>query len=205
MSLTPLFVPPPRRAPGEPYRRPEKKSVVEPPVSGLHRHQAAVIDVERPKLNEERAQPACEKEEFERRRQQFVAHQEQLALAPKPNPEEGTYPVHAPATYVAPIHKPDVVPTDRKALARRIIEMGEVRRGERPYRGTEPTIPLAKMILRAADKARSIAPPPELPEHPLARAIVLCGLKARNSIDATGERWLADYFARAEAIRGLMQ
>jgi hypothetical protein len=77
MSLTPLYVPPSRpspRPPGEPSRRSD------PPV--LHRHQAAAIDAERSKLNEERAQLAREKEEFERR-QQAVARDSKLGLSAK--------------------------------------------------------------------------------------------------------------------------
>jgi hypothetical protein len=196
MSLTPLYVPPSRpspRPPGEPSRRSE------PPV--LHRHQAAAIDAERSKLNEERAQLAREKEEFERR-QQAVARdsearaqrQEQLVhdMAPKRRVD------------VDPIHKPDVpLPTDAKALAARIVEMGRIRRGEIPYR-SGPTHPLAKAIVAAAALARgSIAVPVELPSDPRAKAMVLLNHKRHGRIDAADERWLSDYFAGVEATREL--
>jgi hypothetical protein len=192
MSLTPLYVPPSRpspRPPGEPLHPPEK-SFGEQNV--LHRRAAAAVDAERLRLAEERRALEREKAEFARQRQARCSEQTQTQ-EPKRRVD------------VDPIHKLDVLPTDAKALAVRIIEMGRVRRAEISYRGIEPTLPMAKAIIAAAAKARSTAPPPALPEHPLAKAIVLCGQKARGTIDAAGERWLADYFGKMEATRELMR
>ena len=56
-------------------------------------------------------------------------------------------------------------PTDAKATAARIVEMGRVRRAETPDRTSVPTHPIARAIVVAAAKARA-APvgPPELPD-----------------------------------------
>lgn len=199
MSLTPLYVPPPRpspRPPGEPLRRPE------PPV--LHRHHAAAIDAERSRLAEERRAFEKEREAF---RQQQAAARDSEVPARARAPEQIVHDT-APKRRVdaAPTYKLDVLlPTDAKALAARIVEMGRVVRCEIPYRGTEPTLPMAKMIVAAAAKARSIAPPPELPEMELAKAIVLSAAKARGTIDAAGDRFLSDYFGKLEATRELMR
>jgi hypothetical protein len=64
-------------------------------------------------------------------------------------------------------------------LAKEIVRMGRVRRNEEP----------------AADV---------LPSNPVALAIVLSGRKARGTIDASGERWLADFVGKFEAVRGLL-
>jgi hypothetical protein len=101
---------------------------------------------------------------------------------------------------------PDIPTADAKAIAARIIEAGRVRRGEVSEGGAGLTHPLARAIVAAAAKARSTAPTaPELPEHPLARAIVLSGQKALGTIDAAGALWLADYFGKIEATRGLLR
>jgi hypothetical protein len=145
-----------------------------------------------------------DKREFQLRRREAKLEERECTTADRPPAQEPPRLPELKRRVADPAYKSDVLPTDAKALAARIIEMGRVRRAEISYRGMEPTLPMAKMIIAAAAKARSIAPPPELPEHPVARAIVLAGQKARGTIDSAGERWLADYLARAEAIRGLM-
>ena len=89
--------------------------------------------------------------------------------------------------------------TDAKALATRILEAGQRRRG------TEPTLPLARAIIAAGVKARTAPTAPELPEHQLARAICLAGQKANGTIDAAGERFLSDYLGKFEATRELIR
>jgi hypothetical protein len=97
-------------------------------------------------------------------------------------------------------------PTDAKATAARIVEMGRVRRAETPDRTSVLTHPIARAIVAAAAKARA-APvgPPELPTHPVALAIVLSGRKARGEINPDGERWLTDYVRKFEARREFLR
>jgi hypothetical protein len=110
----------------------------------------------------------------------------------------GTEPIADRSSGIDRYHSP---PTDAKALAAQIVEAGARGRGEIPYRETGPTIPLARMILAAAAKARAAPTAPELPENLTARAVVLCGQKARGEIDAADALWLADYFGKIEAVR----
>jgi hypothetical protein len=62
-----------------------------------------------------------------------------------------------------------------------------------------------KAILAATAKAREPTAAPELPTHPLAKAICLARQKADGTIDAAGVRFLADFQARLESIRGLIR
>ena len=195
-GLTPLYVPRSSpRPPGEPSRQPTEKGFAAQPV--LHRHQAAAIEADRLRLVEERAAFEKEREEFERR-----------AAANQPPAPERIRPVE-PKRQAEPMGQPPLLPTDPKALADQIVKMGRVRRGELVPKSSAPRTEAEKMatlIVAAAAKARSTAPmDPELPEHPLAKAIVLCGRKARDTIDAAGERWLSDYFGKLESTRELLR
>jgi hypothetical protein len=103
-----------------------------------------------------------------------------------------------PAIAAAPKRRVD------EALARLITEAGQRRRAEIPDRGMEPTLPMARAIIAAAKKARGTEPPAPLPSNPVALAIVLAARKSRGEIDASGERWLADFAGKFEAVRGLL-
>jgi hypothetical protein len=180
------------RPPGEPLRRSEQ------PV--LHRHQAAAIDAERLKLNEERRALKREREAF--RQQQAAARGGE---AEPPAPEQPRPAESKRAETVVPLGPAN--PTATTAAA--IVRAGQIRRNElvpKPPAPRTEAEKMAAMIVAAAAKARSAAPlDPELPENLTARAIVLCGQKARGTIDAAGQRWLADYFGKMEATRELMR
>jgi hypothetical protein len=95
----------------------------------------------------------------------------------------------------------DAVPKrsiDARAVAAQIVAAGARRRGEIPEGGAGLT-GLAAQIVATAALVRSGGPPPPLPPHPVARAIILSGLRARGMIDAAGARELDDYLKMLEA------
>jgi hypothetical protein len=94
--------------------------------------------------------------------------------------------------------------TDARALASRITEAGQRRRGEIPESGTGLTHPVAKAIVRAGRVRRGEEPVADvLPSNPIALAIILSGRKARGTIDAAGEQFLSDFVGKFEAAQGL--
>jgi hypothetical protein len=62
-----------------------------------------------------------------------------------------------------------------------------------------------KAILAATAKAREPTAAPELPTHPLAKAICLAAQKANGTIDASDARWLAEFSGKLEATRELLR
>ena len=95
---------------------------------------------------------------------------------------------------------PAIPPTDAKALAAAIVEIGGIRRGEID-RTPVPTHPLALAIVAAATKSRAAPGPPPLPTHPVALAIVLSARKARGEISTKQDAWLTDYVTTLELLR----
>jgi len=114
----------------------------------------------------------------------------------QPADRETQAPVQEPIYDTAPKR-----PTDAKATAARIVEMGRVRRGEIPYSGMEPTLPMAKKIVAAAAMVRAGDPPAPLPTHPVALAIVLSARKGRGEISTKQDAWLTDYLTTLEVLR----
>ena len=101
-------------------------------------------------------------------------------------------------------------PTDAKATAARIVEMGRVRRAETPDRTSVPTHPIARAIVVAVPpKARAAPVGSSLKRCRLipSRSRSSCGLepkRPRGEINPDGERWLTDYVGKFEATRGLL-
>jgi hypothetical protein len=95
--------------------------------------------------------------------------------------------------------------TDAKTLADKIVRMGAVRRGEISDGEVGLTHPLARAIVATAALIRSCGPPPSLPSNHIARAIVLCGRKARGTLGTDDALWLADYLGKIEATRELLR
>jgi hypothetical protein len=129
-----------------------------------------------------------------------------LALPPtrrRPQPAVAQAPPQEQVVYETPKRPALDIPTaDARALARRITEMGRVRRGEITDGGAALTHPVAKAIVAAAALVRSGGPPPSLPSNRIARAVCLVGQKVRGTISASDALWLADFLRGIEAARG---